>query len=357
MKLLKPIKPPLPHPFRISIIPNFTAMNRQWRTPQASDHYSNGRFRNLIPTSSLSKDKRFGNVLMDRLRRPRSVIPSNVLPSVKTDLKQFSSDSPSVIWFGHSSYLIVCKGVRILIDPVFSGHASPFSGMVRAFKGADVYMPDDFPGIDYLIITHNHYDHLDRKTITALLPKVRRVYTSLGVGKYLPLNSSDKPVTEMDWWETQQLQDGISLTATPARHFSGRGLIQNESLWSSFVLQLFDHRLFLGGDSGYGPHFRMIGEKYGPFDLALLECGQYNLSWHDIHLLPEETAQAAKDLNTRVLMPVHWAKFALANHPWNEPPARLLIKANELDVKVTTPLIGEPVIVDGFYPSTQWWDE
>jgi L-ascorbate metabolism protein UlaG (beta-lactamase superfamily) len=305
----------------------------------------------------LSKDKSFGSVLIDRFRRPHSVVPSHELPSVKTDLRQFSSDAPSVIWFGHSGYLIICKGVRILIDPVFSGHASPFPGMIRAFKGADVYKPADLPGIDYLIITHNHYDHLDKKTIAALLPQTKQIYTSLGVGKYLPLHSSEIPVTEMDWWETQQLQADIALTATPARHFSGRGLIQNESLWSSFVLQLFGYRLFLGGDSGYGPHFKAIGEKYGPFDLSLLECGQYNLSWHDIHLLPEETAQAATDLHTRVLMPVHWAKFALANHPWNEPPSRLLVKAKELDLAVTTPLIGQAVTIGGEYPSIRWWEE
>lgn len=331
-------------------------MNRHWRKPEESDHFSKGKFHNLVPTTTLAKDKSFGRVLMDRLRRPGSAFPSKVLPSVKTDLKQFLSDTPAVIWFGHSSYLLICKGVRILVDPVFSGHASPLPGMIKAFRGADVYTPADFPEIDYLVITHNHYDHLDKKTIAALLPKVRQVYTSLGVGKYLPLYSSDIPVTEMDWWETQQLREGISLTATPARHFSGRGLVQNESLWSSFVLQFFDHRLFLGGDSGYAPHFKKIGDTFGPFDLALLECGQYNLSWHDIHLLPEETAQAAVDLQTRVLMPVHWAKFALANHPWNEPPDRLLVKAKELNVKVTTPVIGEAVVVGKDYPQTVWWE-
>lgn len=332
-------------------------MNKQWRTPQASDHYSKGRFHNLIPTTTLSKDKGFGSVLMERFRRPQSVTPSKVIPSVRTDLRQTGSERPAVLWFGHSSYLIIYRDVRILIDPVFSGHASPVPGMIKAFKGSDAYTPADFPDIDYLIITHNHYDHLDRKTIAALLPKVRQVYTSLGVGKYLPLHTADRPVTEMDWWETQQLQEGISLTATPARHFSGRGLIQNESLWSSFVLQLPGYRLFLGGDSGYGPHFKSIGEKYGPFDLALLECGQYNLSWHDIHLLPEETAQAAIDLHARVLMPVHWAKFALANHPWNEPPSRLLKKAKELDLHVCTPMIGETVIVGKMYPASHWWED
>jgi L-ascorbate metabolism protein UlaG (beta-lactamase superfamily) len=161
----------------------------------------------------------------------------------------------------------------------------------------------------------------------------------------------------MDWWETEQLQQNISLTATPGRHFSGRGLVQATSLWSSFVLDISGNRIFIGGDSGYDTHFKLIGEKFGPFDLALLECGQYDLAWHNIHLLPEETAQAAIDLKAKVLMPVHWAKFALANHPWNEPPQRLIAKAKELGLRVTTPLIGQAVIINQFYPNDTWWKD
>lgn len=329
-------------------------MSKQWRKPSASDHYSNGKFHNQLPTKTLAPGK-FPEVLMERFRRPASVIPPRPLPSVRTDLKQLISDVPAITWFGHSSYLIICRGVRILVDPVFSGHASPIPGLIKSFKGSDIYNVDDMPEIDHLIITHNHYDHLDRKTLSRILPKCGDVYTSLGVGRYIPGISKNTAVTEMDWWEAVQLQDGITLTATPARHFSGRGFTQNESLWSSFVLQLFGHRIFLGGDSGYGPHFKKIAEK-GPFDLALLECGQYNAHWHDIHLYPEETAQAAIDLNARVLMPVHWAKFALANHPWDEPVRRLMAKAEDLKLEITTPRIGEPVIVGRSYPVSHWWE-
>lgn len=294
-------------------------MRRQWRKPTASDHYQNGKFHNLIPTQTVPSNGAFGRILRERLMRPNTVYPPVALPSVKTDLQVFDSSAPAVIWFGHSSYLIICNGVRILVDPVFSGYASPFPWMLKAFKGADAYLPADFPGIDFLIITHNHYDHLDTKTVRSLYPKLGAIYTSMGVGRYLSGLPDRITVTELDWWETFMLKEDISITATPARHFSGRGLKQNASLWSSFVLQIYGYKLFLGGDSGYGPHFKTIGEKYGPFDLALLECGQYNELWHPIHLFPEETVQAAFDIQAKVLMPVHWGKFALANHPWNEP--------------------------------------
>jgi L-ascorbate metabolism protein UlaG (beta-lactamase superfamily) len=330
-------------------------MKDKWRIPKESDHYSNRRFHNLIPTSTLAKGSSMSKVLAERFKRPASVVPAHAIPSLKTDLRSLDSDKPAIIWFGHSSYLIICKGIRILVDPVFSNYASPVPGFVKAFKGANVYSVADMPDIDYLVITHNHYDHLDRKTLAALLPRVKRVYTSIGVAKYLPASSSTL-VTEMDWWEREVLQDEISLMATPARHFSGRGLVQNESLWSSFVLELFGYKIFIGGDSGYGPHFKMIGEQTGGFDIALLECGQYNLAWHDIHLLPEETAQVAIELKAKVLMPVHWAKFALANHPWNEPAQRVSAKAKELDLQLALPMIGEPVVVGEKFNGRVWWE-
>ncbi|MCG2617015.1 MBL fold metallo-hydrolase [Terrimonas sp. NA20] len=331
-------------------------MKGKWRIPKESDHYMKGRFHNLIPTTTLAKGSSMTKVLAERFRRPASVIPTHALPSVKTDLRSFESDKPAIIWFGHSSYLIVCKGIRILVDPVFSNYASPVPGLVKAFKGSNVYTATDLPDIDYLVITHNHYDHLDRKTLAALLPRVKHLYTSMGVAKYLPEVSSSVEVTEMDWWEKQTPEEGIAITATPARHFSGRGLIQNESLWSSFILELFGYSIFIGGDSGYGPHFKMIREKTHGFDIALLECGQYNLAWHDIHLLPEETAEVAAELGAKVLMPVHWAKFALANHPWNEPPQRVTARARELNIPIVTPMIGQPLLIGEKFDGDKWWE-
>jgi L-ascorbate metabolism protein UlaG (beta-lactamase superfamily) len=275
---------------------------------------------------------------------------------VKTSLTTLQSQTPLIIWFGHSSYLIHCKGFNILVDPVFCGHAAPFSFMVKAFKGADAYTAADMPPIDALILTHNHYDHFDTQTLQRLQPKIKEYYAPLGAGSLLEkYRIAARPVDQLDWWETRKLAAGIQLTATPARHFSGRGLKRNGSLWASFVLELFGFKVFLGGDSGYDTHFKDIGDKYGPFDIALLECGQYNTSWPFIHMMPEETVRAAMDLQAKTLMPVHWGKFALANHPWNEPIQRLAKKADELQLAITTPRIGEPVIVPEHYPHTPWW--
>ena len=229
--------------------------------------------------------------------------------------------------------------------------------MVSSFKGSDIYATDDFPEIDYLVLTHDHYDHLDYKTVLKLKPRIRNIYCSLGLSSHLIYWGFDeKIITEMDWWQTIKSGDGICITAAPARHFSGRGIKRFKTLWSSFILKTNSHNLYLGGDSGYDSHFKEIGEKYGPFDIAILEAGQYNTAWPWIHMMPEETVQAAVDLKARLLLPVHWGKFTLAMHPWNEPVKRVLAKARELNLKVTTPMIGEPVVLGESYPDKQWWD-
>lgn len=331
-------------------------MKKQWRLLNESEHYRQGKFMNLSETPMLAKGVSFRKILYDYFRRPSSATPSQPLPSVKTDLHSLQAAEPIVVWFGHSSYLIHCRGINILVDPVFSGHASPIPGMVKAFPGANVYGAADMPVIDLLIITHDHYDHLDRKTIARLKSKIRAVYTPLGVGKTIAGCGIDaQRITEMDWWETGKPLPQIELTATPARHFSGRGLKRAGSLWASFVLQLYGHTLFIGGDSGYDTHFKKIGQQYGPFDIAMLECGQYNASWPYIHMQPEETAQAAVDLQAKLLLPVHWAKFTLANHPWNEPVQRLMVAAERLHLAVATPRIGEPVTMHPPYPQRHWW--
>lgn len=322
---------------------------------ESSPNYSEGAFRNLSHTSVMAADVSYFKVLRELLNRPSGVRPSKLLPSIKTDLRALQSDVPVVVWFGHSSYLIHCRGINILVDPVFSGYASPVPFMVKAFGGSDVYQVRDLPEIDYVIITHDHYDHLDKETIKKLSP--RGFYTSLGVGRWLEKFSlPGSRIDEMDWWQTLIVSEDIQLTATPARHFSGRGIKRGGSLWSSFVLEIFGYRLYLGGDSGYGEHFKAIGAQCGPFDLAILECGQYNTSWPMIHMMPEEAVQASKDLKAKVFMPVHWAKFALANHLWNEPAMRALKASTEAGVMITTPLIGEPIIVGEHYPSQIWWD-
>ncbi|WP_245957502.1 MBL fold metallo-hydrolase [Chitinophaga flava] len=323
-----------------------------------SRNFKEGAFQNLTLTPIKADDVTYFTMLKEAMNRPGNVKPEVPLPVVKAPLRAVSGYKPVVTWFGHSSYLIQIKGLNILVDPVFSGNASPMPFTVKAFPGSDAYTAADMPPIDILIITHNHYDHLDKKTIAQLLPSTKAIYTGLGVGKDIRTCGSypaDR-ITEMDWWETIQISDEVSLTATPARHFSGRGLKRGGSLWASFVLHLHGYTLFLGGDSGYDTHFKQIGAEYGPFDLAILECGQYNYAWPFIHMAPEQTVQAALDLDAKVLMPVHWAKFVLSNHAWNEPPKRVTAAAAEKGLAVTTPMIGEQVIVGESYPHQQWWN-
>lgn len=290
------------------------------------------------------------------LKRPKTTFPSADLPVVKTDLRSYHSVKPSIIWFGHSSYLIHANGVNILVDPVFSGYASPVSFYIKAFKGTDVYKPADMPRIDYIILSHNHYDHLDTGTLKLLSSKIKEYIVPSGVGHDLgKIRVPQEQIREMDWWEGAELQPGIRLTATPARHFSGRGLRRNGSLWSSYVLEIGGYKIFIGGDSGYDSHFKEIGNRFGPFDIALLECGQYNVIWPYIHSMPEELITEGADLKAKVIMPIHWAKFALAVHDWNEPAVRFVAAAEKAGVAYTTPLIGEPVVLDEYYPKNNWW--
>ena len=254
-----------------------------------------------------------------------------------------------------SSCFLKINGVTILVDPVFSGNAAPVSCMIKAFKGTDIYTVDDFPNIDILLLTHDHYDHLDYKTVKKLQHKVKKVCCSLGVGSHLEHWGFDqKTITELDWWQTFETRE-LTLTATPGRHFSGRGLKRGQTLWSGFVLETKGYNLFLGGDSGYDSHFKKIGDEFGPFDLVILESGQYNKSWPHIHMMPEQTVQASLDLQSKVLLPVHWAKFSLAMHPWTEPIQRVVTEAKKLGVKLTTPMIGETVTIGKDYPDQAWW--
>jgi L-ascorbate metabolism protein UlaG (beta-lactamase superfamily) len=213
------------------------------------------------------------------------------------------------------------------------------------------------PAVDYLILTHDHYDHLDFKTIRKLKNKIDRIFCSLGVASHLVYWGIDKNrITELDWWDSAEVNENMRLTAAPAHHFSGRSIKRGQSLWSSFILKTAKLNIYLGGDSGYDDHFKEIGKKFGPFDLAILESGQYNKMWPLIHMMPEETVQAAIELKAKVLMPVHWGKFKLGMHPWNEPVKRVFAKARELNLRIITPMIGEVVLLNNNYTINHWWE-
>lgn len=324
-----------------------------------SPNYKDGKFQNLSNTPDLAEGTSYYTVTKEFFfGKDKRNTPEQNMPTKKEDLHNLSPDENIIVWFGHSSYFIQVDGKTILVDPVFSGNASPVSFTTKAYKGSDAYTVDDFPEIDFLFISHDHWDHLDYETILALKPKVRKVITGLGTGEHLEYWGYDTAIIEeKDWHDEVNLNDGFTVTLTPARHFSGRGLSRNKALWTSFVLQTPTMRLFLGGDSGYDYFFKEIGDTYGPFDLAILECGQYNEYWKYIHMMPEQVVKAATELKTKKLMPVHWGKFSLALHAWDEPINTITEEAKAQNIPLLTPMIGEKTDLNSNEPQKEWWKE
>lgn len=326
---------------------------------QQSPNYHDGQFQNINFTPSLAEGVSMTKVMYEFFfkKRERSK-PALPLPTQKTDLKALRPEENVLVWFGHSSYFMQINGKTFLADPVFSGYASPVPATTRAFKGSDVYTPDDMPEIDFLLISHDHWDHLDYQTVLALKPKIKTIITGLGVGQHFERWGFDtNKIIEKDWNETADLAPGFTIHTASARHFSGRGLKRNTSLWLSFVLKTPNFNLYLGGDSGYDTHYKEIGDKYGPFDLAILECGQYDPKWKYIHMMPEETVKVAQELGAKRLLPVHWAKFSLALHTWDEPIQRVTAEANRLQMPILTPKIGEKVELDNDGQMFgKWWE-
>lgn len=323
-----------------------------------SPQYKKGQFQNESFTPTFTDGHSFGKVLYDYLfvKHIRTK-PDRPVPSVKTDLLRLTREQDVLVWFGHSSYFLQLEGIRFLIDPVLSGNASPIRGSNRSFKGSDIYHPEDIPEIDYLLITHDHYDHLDYRTLLALRPRINQVITGLGVGGHLERwGFSSEKITELDWHQHVAINNNIILYATPARHFSGRTFRRNNTLWLSFVLQLADRRFYLGADSGYDSHFKKIGEQFGPFDLALLDNGQYNPAWRAIHMFPEEVLQAATDLQAKRLMAGHSCKFMMSTHEWDEPLKRITELNQESKHRLITPRIGELVdLRQQNQEFSSWW--
>jgi L-ascorbate metabolism protein UlaG (beta-lactamase superfamily) len=316
--------------------------------------YHDGAIRNLVDTPDLPKGVSYWDVLKLMVKGNPNKRPPAALPFVKPDLK--SVEGTKVTWFGHSSYLLQIDKLKILVDPVFSKSTSPFSFIGnRSYDGTDFIHAEDFDYVDIILITHDHYDHLDMDSILKLKDKVGYFLTSLGVGAHMERwGVPREKITELSWSEHTNIL-GIDFTAAPARHFSGRKFKRGQTLWSSFIVSAPLYKIFLGGDSGYEDHFKNIGEQYGPFDLAILECGQYNPYWPYIHMFPEQVVQAAKDLNAALLLPVHWAKFSLAIHDWDDSVMRVVKSAEEQQQKITTPLLGEAVVLGGVYPDSKWW--
>ena len=322
-----------------------------------SPQWRNNSFQNIEPTEVLRAGASYPQLLRDALSRPKYTSPPTALPSVRANLHELHDATPQIVWFGHSSYLISHNGYRILVDPVLFGNSSPVGVFGKPFPVTAPYLPSDIPNIDLLVISHDHYDHLDVVTLKKLRECIRRVVCPLGVSAHLTYWGFDPAIiTELDWHERVSVADNVALTSLPARHFSGRVFKRGQSLWSSYALELHNYRIFIGGDSGYDKQFKLIGEKHGPFDFAFVECGQYGENWPHIHMFPEETARAAQELQTKQLLPVHWAKFVLANHTWSDPIERLVIAARDRDYAVVTPTIGDVLELGATPKANPWWE-
>lgn len=261
-------------------------------------------------------------------------------------------------WFGHSAFLMQIDSTRILIDPMLSEVPAPHPWLGnKRFSDELPIEIEDLPKIDAVIISHDHYDHLDYESILKLKDRVDAYFVPLGVGVHLEAwGVSSAKIHEKDWWEATEFKN-IQLTCTPAKHFSGRKFSNHKStLWSSWVIKSKEANIYFSGDSGYGKHFAKIGDSHGPFDLALVECGQYNKMWPDNHMFPKESAKAGLDLKAKTMMPIHWGAFKLSMHAWTAPIQQIRKEAAALGIPLVIPKIGAPISIETLSePNTVWW--
>ena len=328
---------------------------------QHLNNYVNGKFVNEIPTGFMkfsdasSTNKDFTTEAKDRN-------PAGPIPVSSIDWNKIKSENDSLTWFGHSAFLLSIDNKKLLIDPMFSPRDSPvsFAGPKRYNYSKDImlHLIDEMPPIDAVLITHDHYDHLDYQSIAKLKSKVSHFFVPLGVSAHLIRWGIPKEnITEFNWWEESEYQ-GLTVALTPARHFSGREPFNiDTTLWGGWVILGKNTRLFTSGDGGYDPHFKEVGKKHGPFDITLIEGGQYYRRWAAIHMTPEQSVQANLDVNGKTMMLMHWGAFTLANHSWKEPIERALKEAKKREVNIIAPKIGETVLLDSDLqmPSTLWW--
>lgn len=322
---------------------------------KTSENYKDGVFVNQIPTTLEFSIARGLKILWEVVTA-KGTTPGKPLPTRFDDESQPADSLAQLTWYGHSAFLLETEGRRILIDPMLGPAAAPLPIFGRRFPYEQPIDLEALPDIDAVIFSHDHYDHLDYYTVQRIKEKVTHFYVPLGVGSHLRRwGVRDEDITEMDWWDEAKM-GAFTFIAAPARHFSGRGTADSKkTLWASWIIRGANTSIYFSGDGGYGPHFKEIGERYGPFDFAMLECGQYNEQWADIHMMPEETAQAAVDVKAETVMPIHWSAFSLSLHRWTEPVERFSAKAEALGVQVIYPYIGEKVVIGRDYPADKWW--
>ena len=325
-----------------------------------SGHYTDGIFVNLMTTTMDMGPGKMLSTLGKMLKGVPDSRPDFDIPVEKIDSMEIVENvsETKLIWFGHSAFLLQIDGKNILLDPMLGDVPAPHPmlGKKRFSRELPIEI-EKLPAIDAIIISHDHYDHLDYESIQKLKGKTKEFYVPLGVGAhFLAWGVAAENIHELNWWDEIK-HENIALAFAPSRHFSGRGLTRNNTLWGSWIIKGTKDNIYFSGDGGYGPHFKEIGEKYGPFDFAMMECGQYNENWAQIHMMPEESAQAAVDVKAKMMMPIHWGAFTLALHSWTDPIERVSKKAAELQMPLIAPKIGEPIYLNGeILDFEKWWD-
>ena len=284
--------------------------------------------------------------------------PPGPFPIEKPTLDSTASQGLEAYWIGHSTVLVEMEGKRILTDPMLSDAAFPVDMIAPKRFNPPALTMDELPKIDIAIISHDHYDHLDMKTVQFLSAGGTHFFVGLGVGAHLrKWNIPTDFIHEMDWWETIKFK-GLRINCTPARHYSGRKSMSNATLWTSWVVKGNDHTFFHSGDTGYEGHFKEIGERLGPIDISFIKIGDYglDLGWQDIHMNPENSIKAHVDLGSAILFPIHWGTFQLSNHDWDEPINRATAAADKNNVTIVTPKLGEKVTFGEPFQNTRWWE-
>lgn len=323
------------------------------------ENYQDGKFVNQESTLAPgSTNRSFASRNSDSGASEKS--PSSAeLPVSEIDWDKVKGKEDSLTWLGHSAFILSLDNKKILIDPMLGPRASPVSFIgPKRYSGDLLDIVKEMPPIDAVFFTHDHYDHLDYQSIKKLKSKVARFYVPYGVSNHLiQWGVAKEKITELNWWDETEFQ-GLTIALTPAKHFSGRGIFnRNSTLWGGWVILGEQTRFYTSGDGGYEGHFKEIGEKYGPFDIALIEGGQYDTRWPESHMLPEESVQANIDVQGKNMLLTHWGAFTLARHGWTEPIERALNAAMENDVDLIAPQIGETIGMDESLskPVSEWW--
>ncbi|WP_243732505.1 MBL fold metallo-hydrolase [Pedobacter metabolipauper] len=327
---------------------------------EKSPNYHNGRFHNRVEKPTITEGYSMaGEIYKTIFGKKTRLKPVDSLPSKKINLNKLDRNENVLVWFGHSSVFIQIGGKRLLVDPVFSGKASPLPWGIKAYKGSDVYEMEDIPEIDYLLISHDHYDHLDYETVLALKNKIKYVVCGLGVGAHFEdWGYAPNQILEKDWYDKVDVADGFIIHTETSQHDSGRGFKRGRSLWLSFLIESPTLKIYVSGDGGYDQRFKEIGKKYGPINWAIMENGQYNKAWQSVHNLSEQVDKANLELNAQNLLTVHHSKFTLGRHPWDEPLRQISLLSENKPYRLATPMIGELVNLDNpDQKFEKWWEK